>query len=332
MSEQLVVSAAPHVREPDSIRKIMWTVAAALAPAALAGMLFFGTRALWVIGLSVLSAELVELACLAARGRPWTDALDGSAFVTGLLLAMILPVSVPWYVPVVGALLGIAVVKHCFGGLGHNIWNPALAGRIFVQFAYPQEINLSAWPKPVFAFGGLGGPVATTQASPLFKGASLEGVQSYLDLFLGSGIPGSLGETCKVLLLAGGVFLIVCRYVDWRVPVFYIGTVFALSAVLPQKAGSPPWLQDPVYQILSGGLFLGAFFMATDMVTSPITKTGRVIFAVGCGLVTTLIRFYGGYPEGVAYSIFFMNTTVPLIDRWTRPSVFGSKTLSEQAG
>lgn len=313
----------------------MWTVALALAPAAIAGVYNFGWAALGVICLAVIAAEGAEMLCLIARGEPWQDAFDGSAFVTGLLLAMILPSSAPWYCPVVGSAFAIAIAKHCFGGLGYNIWNPAIAGRIFLQFAYPTAISLSSWPAARTRALSESATQAATQASPLFKEAVSQastGWSRYVDLFLGTGISGSLGETCKLLLIIGGVFLIVCRYVDWRVPLFYIGTVFLLSAILPPKGPNPPqWQNDPLYHILSGGLFLGAFFMATDMVTSPITKTGRAIFAVGCGLITTLIRFYAGYPEGVAYSIFLMNTTVPLIDRWTQPAPFGSKTQKELA-
>lgn len=342
MSQSLVVSTAPHIRHPDSIRRIMWTVVIALLPATIASLLFFGADALRVIVLAVVAAELTEMACLAARGEPWRDAFDGSAFITGLLLAMILPSKAPWYCPVVGAIVAIAVIKHCFGGLGHNIWNPAIGARIFLQFAYPTSISLSSWPKPVDPFFGSAGPVsadAIGQASPLFKeaasraGEAVDRLPTYINLFLGSDVSGSLGETCKIMLLLGGLLLIACNYIDWRVPVFFIGTVFVLSAILPPKSEHPAWWQnDPVYHILSGGLFLGAFFMATDMVTTPITRKGRIIFAVGCGLITTLVRFYAGYPEGVAYSIFFMNTTVPIIDRWTRPVVFGSKTLAKQAG
>jgi len=326
MNNRLLLRPSPHLRDADSTARIMWSVVVALTPAAAMSIYFFGWRAVFVMAMSILTAELTELACLAARHKPLYEAADGSAFITGLLLAMVLPPSASWYCVAVGAAFAIAVAKHAFGGLGHNVWNPALAGRIFVQFAYPAQVSLSQWlvPRPLFGSASALAD-ATTQASPLFREAPIH--PGYLDLFLGNGISGSLGETCKLALLVGGIYLIVRKRVDWRVPLFYIGTVFALSALLPPRGPhSPPWIRDPLYHILSGGLFLGAFFMATDMVTTPVTRLGRIIFAIGCGVLVVLIRFYGGYPEGVAYSIVLMNTATPLIDRWCRPVIYGSRT------
>jgi len=323
MEERLLVSASPHLRAPDDIKTIMWSVVAALVPAAAVSIYFFGLAALKVYVLSIAAAEVTELLCLKARGRNGAYAADGSALITGLLLAMVLPANVSWYVPVVGAVFAVAIAKHTFGGLGHNVWNPALAGRIFLQFAYPAQISLSQWPLPNRLWGAAAD--AVTAASPLAKeaaGAKL----SYLDLLFGNGVVGSLGETCKVALLIGGVYLIVRNIIDWRVPVCYIGTVMLLALVLPVKEGAPEWSRDPLYHALSGGLIIGAFFMATDMVTTPVTATGRAIFGVGCGVLVALIRRYGGYPEGVAYSIVLMNTFTPLIDRWVRPRVYGSRT------
>jgi electron transport complex protein RnfD len=324
MDQKLIIASSPHLRDTDSIESIMWSVVAALTPAALLSIYFFGWRALMLYIVSIAAAELGEVVVLRIRKKPLSNALDGSAFITGMLLAMCLPASASWYCGAVGAAFATVIVKGCFGGLGHNIWNPALAGRIFVQFAYPAEISLAQWPAPRPLFGAM--PDAVTQASPLFKEAPVQ--HSYLDLFLGNGVSGSLGETCKLAILVGGIYLIVRRRIDWRVPLFYIGTVFALSAFLPPRAAnaSIPWANDPLYHILSGGLFLGAFFMATDMVTTPVTPLGRIIFAIGCGLMVCFIRFYGGYPEGVAYSIVLMNTTTPLIDRWCRPRIYGSTT------
>jgi electron transport complex protein RnfD len=324
MEERLLVSASPHLRAPDDIQTVMWNVAAALTPAVAASLYFFGLSALRVYLLSIVVAEATELACLYVRDKPLRFAADGSAFVTGLLLAMILPANVPWYVPVVGAAFSISIVKHTFGGLGHNVWNPALAGRVFLQFAYPAAISLSAWPVPRLLWDGM--IDAQTTATPLFKGAAGGLDLSYLDLFLGNGVGGSLGETCKLALLVGGAYLIVRNIVDWRIPVAYIATVFVLTAILPVREGAPGWSADPVYHILAGGLFIGAFFMATDMVTTPVTGTGRAIFGVGAGVMVAIIRRYGGYPEGVAYSILLMNTFTPLIDRWVWPRVYGSRT------
>lgn len=323
MTNQLTIKSSPHRRDKDSIEKIMWSVVLALLPAAIMSIYFFGWDAVRLYIICIATAELSEAICLRLRNQPLGQAVDGSAFVTGTLMAMILPPSASWFCAVVGSAFAIAIVKQCFGGLGYNVWNPALAGRVFVQFAYPSEVSLSQWMVPNMLFGS--GADATTQASPLFQegGASAD----YLDLFLGNGISGSLGETCKLALLVGGVYLILRRRVDWRIPLLYIGTVFVLSALLPSPSGAEvEWINDPVYHIFSGGLFLGAFFMATDMVTTPLTRLGRSIFAAGCGLLVVLIRLYGGYPEGVAYSILIMNTAVPLIDRFCRPRVYGSKT------
>jgi len=325
MNEKLIITSSPHLREEDSVQRIMWSVVIALVPAIIMSVYFFGARALMLILVAILAAEVAEVICLKIRKKPITAATDGSACITGTLLAMCLPSSASWYCAAVGAAFAIAIAKHTFGGLGHNVWNPALVGRIFVQFAYPSEITLSAWPAPRPLMGAHAFADATTQASPLFKEAHVQ--PGYMDLFLGNGISGSLGETCKLALLIGGIYLIVRKRVDWRVPLFYIGTVFALSRFLPARGDNPPpWSSDPLYHVLSGGLFLGAFFMATDMVTTPVTKLGRTIFAVGCGLMVVVIRKYGGYPEGVAYSIVLMNTATPLIDRWCRPRIYGSTT------
>jgi electron transport complex protein RnfD len=263
------------------------------------------------------------------RGKPLGHATDGSAFVTGLLLAMVLPANVAYYCPIVGGFFAIAIAKHCMGGLGNNIWNPALIARIFLQFAYPVQISLSRWPTPRLLWGSAAAGVdAATMPTPLFKGGGT-GPFTFIDLMWGNGVAGCIGETCKVALLAGGIYLILRDIIDWRVPAFYVGTVFVLSSLLPASESAPTWARadsSPIYHIFSGGLFIGAFYMATDMVTTPITSLGRTIFAVGCGVVVVIIRLYGGYPEGVAYSIVLMNTSTPLIDRWVRPRVYGSTT------
>ncbi|MHC4787998.1 MAG: RnfABCDGE type electron transport complex subunit D [Planctomycetota bacterium] len=323
METQLLVGSSPHAREVDSIHKIMWSVVGALAPAAAISIYFFGLRALAVYLISIGAAQAAELACLRVRGRPLGHASDGSALVTGMLLAMVLPPGVAWYCPLVGGIVAVALVKHAFGGLGNNIWNPALAARVFLQFAYPTQISLSQWPVPRLLWGAAPDAVAT--ASPLAgEGATFQ--FSHLDLLFGNGVPGCIGETCKIALLAGGVFLILRRAVDWRIPLCYVGTVFLLTWILPVEQAAPDWAKDPLYHVLSGGLIIGAFFMATDMVTTPLTRRGRAVFGVGCGLTVALIRRYGGYPEGVAYSIVLMNTFTPLIDRWIRPRVYGSRT------
>ncbi len=323
----LIVSTSPHIRGPEDIPRVMWTVIAALVPAGLVGVYIFGYLCLQVIFLCVASAIVTEVFCQRLRGRPST-VTDGSAIITGILLAYVLPPSVAWYIPVVGAVFAIAIVKHIFGGLGNNIWNPALAARAFLQIAYPAPLN-SDWRfldhpgilsniNLVDAQGNLVG--AVTRATPLFKEPGWE-TYSYMDMLTGN-VPGCIGETSAIALILGGLYLIYKGYVDWRVPVGFIGTVFLLSQVLPAST-TAPWANDPFYHVLAGGLMLGAFFMATDMVTTPLTTKGLAIFGVGCGVLTVLIRFYAAYPEGVCYSILLMNTVTPLIDRYTQPKLLG---------
>ncbi len=344
VTEPLLVSASPHIHSPESVRRIMWSVVACLAPAGLWGLILFGWYAGLVIAVSVGTACITEALIQKLRKQRITLS-DGSAVVTGVLLGYILPPNVPLYVPAVGAFIAIAIAKQAFGGLGYNIWNPALAGRAFVQLAYGSAVNLSRWPMLVsgkYFWGNITktGAVAadaTTQPSPL-AAQSLEilyraaaGPADYPDygirsLFLGT-IPGCIGEVSALLILIGGIYLLARNYIKWQVPVVYIGTVAVLTFVLPvHKTGfafKGLFGGYPVYQVFSGGLFLGAFFMATDMVTTPLTVRGNIIFAAGCGLLTALIRLYGGYPEGVCYSILLMNTATPLIDRFTRPRQFG---------
>ncbi len=322
-ADRLLVSISPHLRAAEGIPIIMWNVVAALVPAAALSIYFFGLGAVRVYVISIVAAEATEVVCLRLRGRPLVHAADGSAFVTGLLLAMVLPASVAPYVPAVGAVFAIAIAKHAFGGLGNNIWNPALAARVFLQFAYAPQISLSAWPVPRALWGRAAD--AVTRASPLAD-STAKAAYGYLDLLFGNAVPGCIGETCKVALLAGGIYLIARNIVDWRVPLAYTGTVFLLTWVLPVPEDAPGWAADPLYHVLSGGLIIGAFFMATDMVTTPVTGRGRAVFGVGCGVVVALVRRYGGYPEGVAYSIVLMNTCTPLIDRWVRPRLYGSRT------
>ncbi|MDI6759420.1 MAG: RnfABCDGE type electron transport complex subunit D [Candidatus Brocadiaceae bacterium] len=320
---ELLVTTSPHIRGPEDIPRVMWTVVGALLPAGLVGVYFFGYYAFFIVVLSVLAAVLTEAVIQKyLLGQP-VSVKDGSAVITGILLAYVLPPGVPWYIPVVGAIFAIGIVKHAFGGLGNNIWNPALAARAFLQVAYPAPIN-SDWriiKESGSVLSNITGVDAITQASPLFKEFGGK-TYSYVDLLTGR-VPGCIGETSVIALMLGGAYLIYRGYVDWRVPVGYIGTVFVLAKLLPARIEAP-WANDPIYHVLAGGLMLGAFFMATDMVTSPLTRRGLLIFGIGCGVLTTLIRFYAAYPEGVCYSILLMNTATPLIDRFTQPTLLGS--------
>jgi len=325
MQHELIVSTSPHIRAKDDVKSIMWSVVLALCPAIGMSILYFGLDAVRCYVLCVLAAEAAEVVCLKMRNKPLSHALDGSALITALLLAMVLPPSTAGYVLIVGSVFAIAIAKHCFGGLGHNIWNPALAARIFVQFAYPQQVSLSKWTVPNMLYERAGGSVdAVTSASPLAKAGAAR-ILGYGDLFMGNGVVGCLGETCKMALLIGGIYLILRNVIDWRMPVSYIATVALLVLVLPLGKDDPQWQNDPIYHVLTGGLILGAFFMATDMVTTPITPWGRVVFGIGCGVIVVLVRRWGGYPEGVCYSIVLMNTVTPLIDRWIKPRIYGTK-------
>ena len=329
----LIVSASPHIRDIESIPRIMWAVVLSLIPAGIAGTLVFGYYCLYVVSLSCITAVVTEAFILKLRKLPVLSAVkDGSAVVTGILLAYTLPPSVPWYVPVVGSFFAIAIVKHTFGGLGNNIWNHALAARAFLQVAYPAVIN-SDWRILQHGVGNFAHNItsvdtegklvdAITRATPLAKEAGAE-TYHFAQLFLGN-VPGCIGETSAIALLLGGAYLIYKRYIKWYVPAYYIAAVFIMVLILPSQIAAP-WAKNPFYHVFAGGLILGAFFMATDMVTSPLTKRGLIIFAIGAGVLTTLIRFYSGYPEGVCYSILLMNTAAPLIDRFTKPRLYGSK-------
>jgi Na+-translocating ferredoxin:NAD+ oxidoreductase subunit D len=302
------VSHAPHLKYKYNIQKIMIYVIISLLPTTIAGIYFFGFRALMIILLSVVSAVLTEYVIQKLSNKP-IRINDFSAVVTGLLLALVIPPTIPYWLPVVGSIFAIAIVKEAFGGLGQNIFNPALASRAFL---------MASWPTLMTTWVAARSVDAISTATPLGI-MKLHGEQaaiqsaSYWSLFIGNHA-GSIGETSTIALLIGAAFLFFMKLIDWKIPLPYIGTVFILSLIFGK---------DPLWQIMAGGLIIGAFFMATDYVTSPITKTGRIIFGVGCGIFTVIIRFWGGYPEGVCYAILIMNMCVPLIDRYTIPKVTG---------
>jgi len=293
----------------------MWMVFVALIPSGIAGIYLFGVRSLWIITISVLSAVLSETLILALRGKE-VNISDGSAVLTGLLLAYNLPPSVPYWIPVAGSFFAVAIAKQAFGGLGRNIFNPALAGRAFLLISWPKY--MTGFIKP---FSSLD---AVTSATPLnlFKEAkmSLSGMGlNYLDLFLGRRA-GCIGEAAVLALLIGAVFLLILRIISLHVPLSFIFTLGFFSWLCSTGGFAKG---DAWFAVLTGGVILGAFFMATDYVTSPLTRKGQVIFGFGCGLITFIIRRWGGYPEGVSFSILIMNALVPLIDRSTRPGVYG---------
>lgn len=306
-----VVSGTPHVRSKESIQSIMRDVIIALVPASVMGIYYFGLRALMLMVAAIVSAVFFEWLYQKFMKKPITIS-DLSAVVTGLLLAMNLPAAAPVWVAIVGSAFAIIFAKQLFGGLGQNFINPALAGRAFLLASYPTE--MTSWTS-----SGNFGVDAVAVATPLaqLKGGVMPDA-SFTDVLVGN-VGGCLGETCAIALIIGGVYLIAKHVINWKVPVIYIATVFVLTALIGRKG-----LRVPVYEIFAGGLMLGAFFMATDYASSPVTSRGQIIFALGCGLLTTLIRIFGGYPEGVSYSILIMNLTVPLIERLTEPTIFGA--------
>ncbi|MCB2296463.1 RnfABCDGE type electron transport complex subunit D [Clostridium tagluense] len=316
------ISTSPHIRGKESISKIMWTVNLALAPAALFAIYNFGIPALITLLVGSLSAVGLEYIVQKLRKKPITIS-DGSAFLTGLLLAMCLPPTIPPYMAIVGSFIAIVIAKHSMGGLGYNIFNPAHIGRAAIMVSWPVamttwsklstsvDVVTTATPLNILKQQGYGKLIDTFGSLP----------QMYKAMFIGTR-NGSIGETSTVLLLLGGIYLIYKGYVNWHVPVFMIGTVGILTWVFGPVG---LFTGDPVFHMMAGGLIIGAFFMATDMVTIPITKKGQVIFAIGAGALTVLIRLKGGYPEGVCYSILLMNAVTPLIDRLVRPVKFGAR-------
>lgn len=306
--DQYIMSSSPHVRSSESTARIMRDVMIALLPATAFGIYIFGLNALMVVLVSVVFAILTEAVIQKLMHKKVTVS-DGSAAVTGLLLALNLPPSVPFWIPMLGSAFAIAIVKQAFGGLGHNFINPALAARAFLLASWPTA--MTTWTIP--------GADAVSSATPLGALKLGETLSAYPDMFIGN-IGGCIGETSAIALIIGGLYLIARRVIDPRIPVVYIGTV-ALFTWIAGPSGL--FTGDALYHILGGGLMLGAFFMATDYTTSPMSGTGKVVFAAGCGVLTSVIRLWGGYPEGVSYSILIMNLVVPLIDKAFMPKRFG---------
>ena len=316
MTEKLFVSPSPHLRGGDTTQKIMGDVLIALIPAAIASVVIFGFRALMVLAVTVISCVLSEYLSRKIMKRDNTIP-DLSAVVTGVLLALNLPVSIHPLIAAFGGVVAIVVVKQMFGGIGMNFVNPALTARIVLMSSFPTQ--MSTWSEPFYYLKGSADAITT--ASPLNMMANGGELPSLSALFLGF-LAGCLGETCAVALLLGGVYLALRRVIRIEIPLCFIGTVFVFSWILGQ---------NPVEHILTGGLLLGAIFMATDYTTSPITFSGRIIFGIGCGLLTVLIRVFGSLPEGVSFSIILMNILVPHIERLTRPKPFGEEAKHEKA-
>lgn len=325
-SPRLIVTASPHLKGGDTTPRIMWHVAASLVPVIVAAAWFFGVSALLVIAAATAGGLVTER----LLGKP-RALLDGSAMITGLLLGLSLPPGLPMWMAFLGGAFGIGFGKVVWGGLGQNAFNPALVGRAFLQAAFP--VAITTWPTPGGPFWSLKGdllawpllhptPHAITAATPLgllkFEGKGTP----LMDLILGTR-GGSVGETAALVIIAGGLYLHFKGYLNWRAPVAILATVAVFSGLIHLIDATKP---DVPFMLFSGGLILGAVYMATDMVTVPVTNAGRWIFGIGVGVMTVTVRVWGGLPEGVMYAILFMNALTPFINRATQPAVFGSRT------
>ncbi len=341
--EELLASVSPHIHSGASIRKIMLMVIVSLLPACAAGVLFFGLAALKIILLCVAFCVAMEWIWGRFDGRP-DDWKDMSAALTGILLALNLAANVPWWICPIGAFLAIGVGKQLYGGIGYNPFNPALVARVGLLIGFPKlmttwmpSLNMSSPSHPLNQYV----LDATTCATPLGVAktamtrpdtvkdvfSALSAPETYM-AYLKGDMPGCLGETSVIALLLGGILLLALRLIKWQVPVAFIGTVAVFTGIVHYF--NPAATPGPIFHVLTGGLFLGAFFMATDMVTSPMTNRGALVFGAGCGLITTLIRVWGGYPEGVSFSILIMNALTPMIDRYTAHRPFGTRGKIEE--
>ncbi len=316
----LNISGSPHVHSDESTKKIMWRVNMALIPALLVAIAFFGLNALLISIISVLSCVLFQWLIEKYILKVPSTVSDGSAIVTGLLLAFNVPATANMlWIVVIGALVAIGVGKMAFGGLGKNPFNPALVGRVFLLISFP--VQMTTWPK----VGGLFPMSLDTVTGPtplgIIKEHGLEALPQAWDMFLGH-MGGSFGEVSALAILLGAAYLLWKKIITWHIPVAFIGTAAAFSCIL--WLVNPEQYIDPLTTILTGGIMLGACFMATDMVTSPMAKSGQLIFGVGCGLLTVIIRTWGAYPEGVSFAILLMNSVTPLINRWCKPQRFAN--------
>jgi len=328
MSTQLTISPSPHIHADSSVKKIMYGVVIALLPALFVSIYFYGLSALVVSLSAIISCMVFEWLIQKYLLKVETSITDGSAILTGLLLAFNVPGSIPIWIVVIGSLVAIGIGKMSFGGLGSNVFNPALVGRVFMLISFP--VQMTSWPKPEvlnFSFTD-----AVTGATPLAiikeglaKGDHFQDIIanagiSYSNLFIGN-IGGSLGEISALALLIGGIYMIMKKIITWHIPVSVLVTIFVFTGILWYI--NPETNADPVFHIITGGAMLGAIYMATDLVTSPMTHKGQIIFGIGIGLLTVIIRVFGAYPEGVSFAILIMNALVPLINIYFKPKRFG---------
>ena len=336
----LTISGSPHVHDRDSVKKIMWTVIIAMIPMAAVSVLFFGWDALRVMLISVLACVLIEWLIQKYLMKTPTTIGDGSAIITGLLLAFNVPSSLDWWILVIGAIVAIGVAKMSFGGLGKNPFNPALVGRVFLLVSFPQQMTM--WPKakvlltetiPHAITGATHAADATTGATPmgiitygLSSGQDVSDVIAQLPDYAQSLIGqygGSLGEMSIIAILLGGIFMLFRKAITWHIPVSFLGTAFVFAGIV--HLINPTLYVPPMYHLMFGGMLLGAIFMATDMATSPMSPWGQIMFGFGCGALTMIIRLWGAYPEGVSFAILIMNALVPLINKGFKPKRPGKR-------
>ncbi|MCP4603552.1 MAG: RnfABCDGE type electron transport complex subunit D [Proteobacteria bacterium] len=350
MEQNLYVSSSPHVHGSVSTRGLMWTVVATLVPATAWSVYLFGLPALKVIVSTVLFSMIAEALCQLVARKPMT-LIDGSAVLTGLILALTLPPGLPIWICGIGSVVAIVIAKAFFGGLGQNPFNPAMTGRVFLLIAFPGPLTRWLVPQgtgesllghPVTAVDATGkvvelgaeGVDSITAATPLGllseKGAdAVSSLSQSSELFFGS-INGSLGETSALLLLIGGLFLIWRKVITWHIPISFLASMAVFAAITNGVDNTE--YAGVLFHLLTGGAIIGAFFMATDYVTSPMYPVGKLIFGAGCGILTMVIRLWAGYPEGVSFAVLLMNATVPILDTYTRPKKFGFKRLAEEGG
>ncbi len=326
MSNTLTISPSPHLHGVFQTRRLMLDVVIALLPAWLVGLYFFGIGALVVTLISVVSCVGIEylLQRFVMKKKELTIS-DGSALVTGLLLAMNVPSNLPWWIIVIGALMAIGVGKVSFGGLGNNLFNPALFARAFLLISFP--VQMTTWPVPIesrlhYLDAATGATPLSLMKAAIKGGATLDQLPSTMDMIFGQ-MGGSLGEVSAIALLLGFAYLLIRKVITWHIPVAIFASVFVLSGIF--YLVNPAVYANPVVELLVGGLMLGAIFMATDYVSSPMSKKGMLVFGCGIGLLTVVIRTWGAYPEGVSFAILIMNAFVPLIDRYMKPRKFGHK-------
>ncbi len=346
----IVTLSGPFTHASNSVQKTMFTVLLALIPATAFNFYLFGWPAILLFTVTVGSCVAVEAACLSLARQPAKTVLsDYSAVLTGWLLAMSLPPWAPWWIGLLGAVFAIALAKHAFGGIGQNVFNPAMVGRTAMLVSFPVVMTAWVMPHPLFSSGapGLADAIAITFGGHLPDTVSAASALGYIKTELSRGIPvtqsmahvpelmdmalgyraGSLGETSAILILAGGLFLMAKRIISWHIPLSVMGGLFVMGAVF--NAVDPARFASGTFHLMSGATFLGAFFIATDYVTSPVSKKGQLVFGLGCGVLIWLIRTFAGYPEGMAFAVLLMNGLTPIIDQYTRPRAFGRSSKGE---